>query len=206
MSDSAPIARSPIPISGATTVVEGWVVANPSPREPAVLELVDCTPLAKVLVRAASDPFETPAGRTSRPFKEVLAVACRPEEWVLYAAPGSAAEVIEKVTERASSVQLVTVLDVTHGRALLRLRGSRAPELLAKLCAIDFSDAVTPNGSALRTSVAKLTTEVVRDDRDGVCSYLLSCDRSYGAYFFEALLDAGNEFAIEPQGFAFPGV
>ena len=206
MSDSAPIARSPIPISGATTVVEGWVVAHPSPREPAALEIVDCTPLAKILVRAASDPFEIPAGRTSRPFKEVLAAACRPEEWVLYAAPGSAAEVIEKVKKRAPARQLVTVLDVTHGRALVRLSGSRAPELLAKLCAIDLSDAVTPNASALRTSVAKLTTELVRDDRDGVRSYLLSCERSYGAYLFEALLDAGSEFAIEAQGFALTGV
>jgi heterotetrameric sarcosine oxidase gamma subunit len=135
----------------------------------------------------------------------VLTAACRPEEWVLYAAPGSAAKVIEKV-KRAPAGQLVSVLDVTHGRALLRLSGSRAPDLLAKLCGIDFSDAVTPNSSALRTSLAKLTTEVVRDDRDGVCSYLLSCDRSYGAYLFEALLDAGSEFAIEPQGFALPGV
>jgi sarcosine oxidase gamma subunit len=74
------------------------------------------------------------------------------------------------------------------------------------LCAIDFSDAVTSNASALRTSVAKLTAEVVRDDREGVCSYLLSCDRSYGAYLFEALLDAGSEFAIEAQGFALTGV
>jgi heterotetrameric sarcosine oxidase gamma subunit len=206
VSEAVPVARSPIPISGATTMVDGWVVAHSYPREPAALGLIDCTPLAKVLVRAASDPFETPTGRTSRPFKGVVAAACRPQEWVLYAAPGSAGQVIEKVTERAPKGELVTVLDITHGRALLRLNGSRAPELLAKLCGIDLSEAVTPNQSALRTSVAKLTTELVRDDRDGVRSYLLSCDRSYGAYLFEALLDAGREFAVEPQGFAPPGI
>jgi heterotetrameric sarcosine oxidase gamma subunit len=202
---SEPLARGPIP-TGASTVVAGWEVAERSGAEPAGLELVDCTPLTKILVRTASDLFETPTGRISRPFEGVLAAAYRPEEWVLYAAPGSAPELIERVKQRAPKAGLVTVLDVTHGRALVRLSGSRAPEVLAKPCAIDLSEATTPTGTALRTSVAKLTTELLRDDRDGVCSYLLSCERSYGAYFFEALLDAGSEFAIEPQDFAFPGI
>ena len=52
----------------------------------------------------------------------------------------------------------------------------------------------------LRTSVAKLTTDLVRDDQQGVPSYLLHCERSYGQYLFEALLDAGAEFGIEADG------
>ena len=36
--------------------------------------------------------------------------------------------------------------------------------LLAKVCAIDLSDAVTPNGAAFRSSVGKLATDVVGDD------------------------------------------
>lgn len=203
---SEPLARSPVPLAGAATVVAGWEVDRASDGEAPSLELVDCTPLTKVLVRAATDLFETPTGRTSRPFAGVLAAACRPEEWALYAGPGRAPELIEMVKERASGTEWVTVLDVTHGRALLRLSGSRAPELLMKLCAIDLADAATPTGTALRTSVAKLTTELVRDDRDGICSYLLSCERSYGAYLFEALLDAGSEFAVEPHGFVPPGI
>ena len=75
----------------------------------------------------------------------------------------------------------------------------------AKRCAIDFSEAVTPNGAAFRSSVAKLVTDVVRDDRDEEISYLLHCERSSGQYLFDALIDAGDEFGIEVDGFVDPG-
>jgi heterotetrameric sarcosine oxidase gamma subunit len=96
--------------------------------------------------------------------------------------------------------ELITVIDVTHGRALVRLTGPAAAGLLAKVCAIDLAGHRTPNGTALRTSVAKLTTDLVRDDQEAVPSYLLHCERSYGQYLFEALLDAGAEFGIETDG------
>ena len=57
-------------------------------------------------------------------------------------------------------------------------------------------------GAAFRSSVAKLVTDVVRDDEGGVRSYLLHCERFSGQYLFDALLDAGNEFGIEIGGFA----
>lgn len=212
MAELAAVARSPIPTFGGTEEVGGWEVSQTSRTSQGVaLELIDCMPLTKVLVRAAAsravaDLLKTPFGRASRTFSGVLTTACRPEEWTLYAAPGGAPRLIDKIRKRAPEGELATVLDITHGRTLVRLTGSRAPEVLSKLCGIDLSDAVTPTGAALRTSVAKLTVELVRDDRDGVCSYLLSCDRSYGDYFFGALLDAGTEFAIEPRGFALPGI
>jgi heterotetrameric sarcosine oxidase gamma subunit len=208
----AAVARSPVPTFGSTEVVAGWEVSNTSQTsQGAALELIDCMPLSKVLVRTAAsgavaDLLKTPFGRASRKLSGVLTAACRPEEWTLYTVPEGAPRLMDKVMNRAPEGELVSVLDITHGRTLVRLTGSRAPEVLCKLCAIDLSDDVTPTGAALRTSVAKLTVELVRDDRDGVCSYLLSCDRSYGDYFFEALLDAGTEFAIEPQGFVLPGI
>ncbi len=87
--------------------------------------------------------------------------------------------------------------DVVHRRLA-------AAQTLNKLCAIDLSDRVTPDGTAFRSSVAKLATDVVRDDFDGTRSYLLHCERSSGQYLFDVLLDAGREFGIEPDGFAYP--
>ena len=60
---------------------------------------------------------------------------------------------------------------------------------------------MTPDGAAFRSSVAKVVTDVVRDDEDGSPSYLLHCERSYGQYLFDALLDAGDEFGVEISGF-----
>ena len=102
----------------------------------------------------------------------------------------------------------VTWVDQSHGRALMRLSGSHAPSLLAKLCGIDLSDDITPDGAAFRTSVAALATDVIRDDLIGAAgrtrSYLLHCERSSGQYLFDAVLRAGAEFGIEIDGFRMP--
>ena len=48
--------------------------------------------------------------------------------------------------------------------------------------------------------MAKVTCDIVRNDLEGIPSYLISCDRSYGQYLFEVILDAGQEFGISPVG------
>ena len=86
MARPAAVARSPIPASGDTATVAGWQVSQISQASAgAGLELVDCMPLTKVLVRAAAsgavaDLLKTPFGRASRKLSGVLTTACRPEE------------------------------------------------------------------------------------------------------------------------------
>ena len=106
------------------------------------------------------------------------------------------------MTDEVADVgEMVSVIDLTHGRALLRLSGADGVGVLAKLCAIDLADTVTPNLSAFRSSVAKLVTDVVRDDlADGTRSYLLHCERSSGQHLFDCLIDAGAEFGIDIAG------
>ena len=188
------------------TVLHGWEVS--ARRSTANLRIMDCTPLAKVLVLAPIDgavarALDVPFGRAARDEHGTLVTGSGPGEWLLLAPPGSGAEVTLRVEETPDE-GLVSVFDVTHGRALMRLTGVRASDLLAKVCAIDFSEQVTPDGAAFRSSVAKLVTDVVRDDRNGERSYLLHCERSSGQYLFDALLDAGDELGIEMEGFAAP--
>jgi heterotetrameric sarcosine oxidase gamma subunit len=205
VSEAAPIARSPIRPIGPAAVRSGWEVSVL--RSQASLRLADRTPLAKVAVRARPDGrvaarLGVPFGRACRDEHGTLVIGSGPGEWLLLAAPGSAAGIARRVD--ADDDGLVTVLDLTHGRALLRLTGSAADQTLSKVCAVDLADAVTPDGGAFRSSVAKLATDVVRDDLEGVRSYLLHCERSFGQYLFDSLLDAGREFGVEPDGFAYP--
>jgi heterotetrameric sarcosine oxidase gamma subunit len=113
---------------------------------------------------------------------------------------------LDAVTSRldAADDDLVSVVDVTHGRALMRLTGADAHRLLAKLCAIDLASGA-PDGTALRTSVAEVATDVVRDDMRSTMerSYLMHCERSTGQHLFDALLDAGREFGVEVDGARF---
>lgn len=206
MAELAAIARSPISPLAPVGVRGGWEVSLR--RSHAALRLADCTPLAKVLVRAEPDGrvarrFGVPLGRARRDEHGTLVVGSGPGEWLLLAAPTAGPAVAASVD--AEDDHLVSVLDFSHGRALLRLTGRTADAALSKVCAIDFGERVTPDGTAFRSSVAKVATDVVRDDVESTRSYLLHCERSSGQYLFDALLDAGREFGIEPDAFVFPG-
>jgi heterotetrameric sarcosine oxidase gamma subunit len=205
--ETAPIARSPIAPLPPTTVEHSWEVS--ARRSAAALKITDCTPLAKILVLASTEgevarSLGVSFGRATRDAHGTLVVGSGPGEWLLLATPGTSAAVTQRV-EEVPGEGLTSVFDATHGLALLRITGARAPDLLAKVCAIDFSEAVTPDGAAFRSSVAKLVTDIVRDDRAGEISYLLHCERSSGQYLFDILIDAGDEFGIEVDGFVDPG-
>jgi heterotetrameric sarcosine oxidase gamma subunit len=162
-----------------------------------------------VLVRAAAAGGVGAAlgvgfGRAARDRHGSLVVGSGPDEWLLLAPPGTAAAVAARV-RAAPDDGLVSVLDATHDRALVRLSGAASAALLARVCAIDLAEEVTPDGAAFRSDVAGVVTDVVRDDRGGERSYLLHCERSFGQYLFDALLDAGADLGIEVDGFAGPG-
>jgi heterotetrameric sarcosine oxidase gamma subunit len=168
-----------------------------------LLTLADCTPLTKVLVHAPpagplAERLGVPFGRSRRGDDGTLILRVRPAQWLLFAAPGRGPELVER-WQSAASDEFVSVLDVTAGRAVLRLTGDAGPALLAKVCALDLDAA--PDGSALRSSVAKVNAEVIRADRPDRRSYLLACDRSFGRYLFDALADAGAEFSIDITDF-----
>jgi heterotetrameric sarcosine oxidase gamma subunit len=202
----APVALSPIQPVAPTEVRDGWLVSTA--RSHAALRIADLTSLTKVLVRASphggvAARLGVPFGRARRTEHGVLVIGSGPDEWLLLSRPQTFADVTASLD--TADDDLVSVLDLTHGRVLVRLSGAAAPDVLAKVCAVDLSDAVTPDGAAFRSSVADVASEVVRDDVRGPDgterSYLLQCERSSGQYLFDTFLDAGREFDIEVDGF-----
>jgi heterotetrameric sarcosine oxidase gamma subunit len=198
-----PVARSPIAPAAPTAVVDGWEVSRRWAAGP--LTLADRTPLAKVLVRA--DPAGAYARAARVPFGEVarvdgvgLVTGSGVGEWLLIGPVGAAPELVAAVEARAAE-ELVSAIDLTHGRALVRLTGDDAPDVLSRLCAIDFADHATPDHSGFRSWVAKVVTDVARDDLGGTRSYLLHCERSAGQYLFDALAEAGADRGLEVDGF-----
>ena len=207
---SEPVARSPIEPLPPVLVVDGWEVSGR--RVQAALTLTDCTPLAKLQVRApiggrAAAELTVPFGRAVRDPGGTLVAGSGPGEWLLLAAPGQGPALAARMGDLAARCpgELVTATDLTHGRALVRLTGQRAAGVLAKVCGIDTSEPMAPDGAAFRTAVAAVATDVIRDDTGGVPSYLLHCERSSGAYLFGELLAAGGEFGIEIDGFTTDG-
>lgn len=207
MSDiaAAPIARTALSFPGPRRTTDGWETT--ARHATGGLRLADLGPLVKLTVRGPADgavrtALGTSFGQTARPrggpLAGALVVGSGPGEWLVLGAPGTGGELLAGVSSVvADSGEFASVVDVTHGRALMRLTGEATPMLLSKVCAIDLADRVVPNGSAFRSSVARIVTDVVRDDAAGTRSYLLHCERSSGQYLADSLVDAGIEYGIE---------
>lgn len=208
MSEYSPIARSPITPIPPVGLLGGWQVSQYTSG--AALTVIDQTPLAKVVIRAApagavAEAIGVPFGRAAGNTLADLVVGSGPGEWLVLGPIGTSARLMAGWREAAAAVSapddFASVVDLTHGRALIRILGPTTVDLMAKLCGVDLDDAMTPNGAALRTSVAKVVTDVIRDDRGEIRSYLLHCERSSGQYLFDAVLDAGAEYGIGVDGF-----
>jgi heterotetrameric sarcosine oxidase gamma subunit len=205
------VARSPIAPAPPVLVEAGWEVSGC--RSDAALTITDCTPLAKVHLRAPwngamAKALGVPFGRAARD-QGWLVVGSGPGEWLVLAPPGAAAPVagwLATMAADSAPEEFVSVVDLTHGRALMRITGRDAAELLARLCGADLHDDMAPDGAALRAPVAGVATDIVRDDRAGVPSYLLHCERSSGQYLFGALVSAGESLGIGVDGFRLPGI
>lgn len=212
---SEPVSRSPIAPAPPVRVEAGWEVSGC--RSEAALTITDCTPLAKVHLRAPwngamAKALGVPFGRADRE-QGWLVVGSGPGEWLVLAPPGTAAAVTDWLATAAADAagdEFVSMTDLTHGRALVRVTGPDAADLLARLCGADLHDDMAPDGAALRSGVAGVATDVIRDDTmidgAGVPSYLLHCERSSGQYLFGALVSAGESFGIGVDGFRLPGI
>jgi heterotetrameric sarcosine oxidase gamma subunit len=96
----------------------------------------------------------------------------------------------------AKAQQFAHAIDYTHGKAVVRLSGMAAPDLLSKTCGLDFHDTVFPNLRAAQTSAAKIKTLIVRYDQEATPTYFLHVNRPLGQYFWEVVWDVGQEFGL----------
>jgi heterotetrameric sarcosine oxidase gamma subunit len=174
----APVARSAIGADAVGSPETAW--------------LTDESPLGKLLVRAPLDgPMASALGtRFGRALRDGdrLTVGSGPGEWLVLAPVADLPKLASWLEQQGEADPgLVSIVDLTHGRAMLRLTGPDAVGVLARVCAVDLSDRITPDGAAFRTSVARVATDVVRDDIGGAPSYLLHVERSSGTYLWDEL-------------------
>jgi heterotetrameric sarcosine oxidase gamma subunit len=190
-----PVARGVILPAGGEMQVEGWLVSD-RPADGSFV-LWDASPLTKVLVREGAagtlDNIVATEPGHARWEGDELVTCVAPGAWSVFGPPGARAASVaawdERVRERGGHV-----VDLTHARGALRLRGPHVDDLLARLCAVDVG-AREPL-SALRTHVAGVVTDIVVLD-EPMRSLLVHFDRSYGAYLAMTLLERGGDLGLE---------
>jgi len=128
----------------------------------------------------------------SRRADGVLMAGIRPGEWTVIGQQSD----VDNMLDSIGTDGFAHSIDMTHGRACIRMTGADAARALEKVCNLDFSDAMTPNGAAVSASVAKVGCDLIRDDVEDVRSFLILVDRSFGQYLFDALNDAIQEFNL----------
>ncbi|MCY4458544.1 MAG: hypothetical protein OXB90_11465 [Acidimicrobiaceae bacterium] len=154
--------------------------------------IADESQLTKVSVRAqvAASLFGVDFARAVRR-DDVLIAGIRCDEWLLLGSVNDVAKIVAEVPPDPS----VNCIGITHSRLCLRLSGERSASVLEKVCSLDFHDLMFPNGAVGSASVARVSADLIRDDIAAEPSYLLLADRSFGQYFYDALVDACQEFA-----------
>ena len=194
-------AQSPESSAPRSPAFESPVVRSyPSSGADGDLTLSDVSATAKWLVRAgaegpAADRLGARFGTSQVASGGALVLGARPGEWIILGTPAEVAAAVADL-DGLEEQEFMSALDWTHSRAMFRVTGSDAARLLEKVCGLDWSDHMTPDGAVVSASVALTTCDLARNDVDGVPSYLIFCDRSFGQYLFDALVDAGAEFGL----------
>lgn len=194
----------------------GWLeaVTYPGSSAPVAMGLVDQSHYGKVLlqgntgyrmIEAAGLPMPEEIGRGVRT-PGVAIYRLRHDQWFIVTLPGEVELVMTALSAGGEGVSGEVATGLTHGRAMLRLVGAAAAEILARLCPLDFHHAQFPNGAARQTSVARTAQLIIRDDvwigdgKQATASYCLIGPRSLGAYLWTTLLDAGEDLGLRPIG------
>jgi sarcosine oxidase subunit gamma len=116
-----------------------------------------------------------------------------PDEW-LHVVPGGDGWALETELLRALAPLGGKVVDVSHGRAVLRVAGAPVRELLAQFCPIDLTPQAFAPGRCAQTLFGKLNV-LLHALADG-SAIELYVSRSYADACADALLAGAREFGV----------
>ncbi|PTW59833.1 sarcosine oxidase subunit gamma [Breoghania corrubedonensis] len=114
-----------------------------------------------------------------------------PDEWLVLTAPGAEAELSAGLVE-ALAGQHFAITDVTGNRALFRLSGTPAREVLAKGCSLDLHPSRFATGQCAQTLLAR--SGIILSQVDDAPSYDILPRRSFAEYTWRWLEDAMAEY------------
>jgi len=207
MTRTIPIARSPLADwharAGATlTIADGWQVATHYPPGDAKNTLIDRTPgatgsaSANLLVdRSHLATFEINGPDTANSLTTLCGV-----DVPLRSIHSDAGRDVYRLTPTRAIVVggtlIDSALDVTGGWTTISLVGPDAERILNKVTAVDLRERTLPVGGGCQGPIFGVNTLFGRfADR-----FDLHVCTDSAEFFWEVLLDAGEEFGLRPAG------
>jgi heterotetrameric sarcosine oxidase gamma subunit len=127
----------------------------------------------------------------------------RHDQFYLSTPPGGESKVFVQLEAAVVNREFfVTVTDMTHGLADIRMIGPASRAVLSQLCGLDFTDEAFPNMTAKQTSLAKTKQLILRRDFGALPTYTIIGAQSLAAYLWDVMMEAGHDFGIAPIGVA----
>jgi sarcosine oxidase subunit gamma len=126
---------------------------------------------------------------------DLTALWLGPDEWLLTAPPGTAAD-LEARIRTAGAGAVVSVTDVSANRTTLLVTGPRARDLLAHGCALDLHPRAFGPGRCAQTMLAR--AQVVLIGQEGGFRVLVRS--SFAGYLTDWLQDAATEYVRTAGG------
>ena len=173
---------------------------SPGLDSPGVV-LAECRPRSIVQLNGAPDPGVLAAAlgapgadvAPNRMFHaDAVAYAWNgPGQWLAESAERRPSELVEQI-DSALRPYGASTTDLSHARTILRVSGTAAADLLAKLCPIDVEAMRT--GDSAMTLAGPFNVQVVKSG-DG--EFRLCVFRSFGLAMWEMLQDEAAEFGGE---------
>lgn len=114
-----------------------------------------------------------------------------PDEWLVTSSIAPP-EVLEQTLLRVVAPHGGAAVDVSAQRTGLRVRGSRARDLLASGCSVDLHPSVMPAGTGAQTAIGQ--TGVLLLVLTAGVDFRLFVRPSFAGYLADWLLDAAHEF------------
>lgn len=135
-------------------------------------------------------PLAMQANRVAS-MREVRTLWLGPDEWLVTSPAGATPDLFGRLT-RALGSRHAQVVDLSAGRAVIEIAGSRARALLEKGCGLDLHPRAFGPGCCAQTLFAKLP--VIIDQLAITPTYRLFVRRSAARWLAEWLIDAAGEF------------
>ena len=100
-------------------------------------------------------------------------------------------------TARSAFAGTASLSEQSDGRSLVRISGSRARDMLAKVCSLDLHPAVFPVGTAAASSIDHTSVNLWRGkDADSEATFYLLVFATFAESLWHTLLDSGAEYGI----------
>jgi sarcosine oxidase subunit gamma len=151
---------------------------------------------AEAMAAAAASRFGAPA--PTRPeaviANDTILIWSGPDQFLALSARSTNAPDARQIFAGPASIS-----DQSDGRALLRLAGPRARDLLAKVCSLDLHPASFPEGAAAATSIDHTGINLWRgaDGEDGSPAFYLLVFSTFAESLWKTFLDSGAEYGVQ---------